>query len=142
MKALTLTQPWATLVALGEKKIETRSWGTGYRGELLIHAAKGQSLEESRVRNLPVFEAALRKHGLEVTPLPMGALVGRVQLVQCGAVDHPGFADASSSWDRREWEFGNLEPGAGRYAWVLAEAEYFWQPKPMKGAQGLWEAKL
>lgn len=32
MKALTLTQPWATLVAIQAKRIETRSWGTDYRG--------------------------------------------------------------------------------------------------------------
>jgi hypothetical protein len=41
MKAITLTQPWATLVAIGAKKIETRSWATAYRGPLAIHAAKG-----------------------------------------------------------------------------------------------------
>ena len=41
MKALTLTQPWATLVAIGAKRIETRSWRTSYRGPLAIHAAKG-----------------------------------------------------------------------------------------------------
>ncbi|MFL5577327.1 MAG: ASCH domain-containing protein [Gemmatimonadaceae bacterium] len=41
MKALTLTQPWATLVAIGAKTIETRSWPTHYRGEVAIHAAKG-----------------------------------------------------------------------------------------------------
>jgi hypothetical protein len=41
MKALTLTQPWATLVAIGAKTIETRSWPTSYRGPLAIHAAKG-----------------------------------------------------------------------------------------------------
>jgi hypothetical protein len=40
MKALTLIQPWATLVALGEKQIETRSWDTKYRGPLAIHAGK------------------------------------------------------------------------------------------------------
>lgn len=40
MKALTLWQPWATLVALGVKTIETRSWSTSYRGPLAIHAAK------------------------------------------------------------------------------------------------------
>ena len=40
MKALTLWQPWATLVAIGAKKIETRSWKTNYRGPLAIHAAK------------------------------------------------------------------------------------------------------
>lgn len=39
MKALTLWQPWASLVALGVKTIETRSWSTGYRGPLAIHAA-------------------------------------------------------------------------------------------------------
>lgn len=39
-KALTLWQPWATLVALGHKRIETRSWATRHRGELWIHAAK------------------------------------------------------------------------------------------------------
>lgn len=41
IKALTLTEPYATLIALGKKKIETRSWGTDYRGPLAIHAARG-----------------------------------------------------------------------------------------------------
>lgn len=40
MKALTLQQPWATLVAIGAKKIETRSWKTNYRGEIAIHVSK------------------------------------------------------------------------------------------------------
>jgi hypothetical protein len=40
MKALTLWQPWASLIALGAKTIETRSWSTKYRGPLAIHAAK------------------------------------------------------------------------------------------------------
>ena len=39
MKVLTLHQPWASLVALGVKTIETRSWSTQYRGPLAIHAA-------------------------------------------------------------------------------------------------------
>jgi activating signal cointegrator 1 len=38
---LTLTQPYAALVALGAKTFETRDWGTRYRGTLLIHAGKG-----------------------------------------------------------------------------------------------------
>ncbi len=41
MRTLTLTQPWATLVALGAKTIETRSWQTSYRGPLAIHAGQG-----------------------------------------------------------------------------------------------------
>lgn len=40
MKALTIRQPWASLVALGVKTILTRSWSTRYRGPLAIHAGK------------------------------------------------------------------------------------------------------
>lgn len=40
MRALSLWQPWASLIALGVKTIETRGWSTKYRGPLLIHAAK------------------------------------------------------------------------------------------------------
>jgi len=35
-KALSVKQPWASLIATGEKTIETRTWPTSYRGELLI----------------------------------------------------------------------------------------------------------
>lgn len=42
IKALTLYQPWATLIAIGAKKIETRSWDTKYRGPLAIHASKNE----------------------------------------------------------------------------------------------------
>jgi hypothetical protein len=40
VKALSLWQPWASLIPLGTKTIETRSWSTRYRGPLAIHAAK------------------------------------------------------------------------------------------------------
>lgn len=39
MKALTIWQPWATAIAIGAKRIETRSWETHYRGPIAIHAA-------------------------------------------------------------------------------------------------------
>lgn len=75
MKALSLTQPWATLVATGAKQIETRSWSTKYRGPLYIHAAKG-------------FPAYAREFAHEVygNPavlpyIPMGAIVGRAYLL-------------------------------------------------------------
>ena len=41
MKLLSLWEPWATLMAIGAKKIETRSWATSYRGWLAIQASKG-----------------------------------------------------------------------------------------------------
>ena len=39
MKALSLRQPWASLIADGRKTIETRTWRTRYRGALAIHAS-------------------------------------------------------------------------------------------------------
>mgnify|MGYP001571490136 CR=1 FL=1 len=36
MKALTIRQPYASLVAMGQKQIETRSWSTSYRGYAII----------------------------------------------------------------------------------------------------------
>ena len=39
MKALTIKEPYATLIAKNIKKYEFRSWNTKYRGDILIHAA-------------------------------------------------------------------------------------------------------
>lgn len=40
MKAISLKQPWASMIAREEKTIETRTWPTKYRGDLLIVASK------------------------------------------------------------------------------------------------------
>lgn len=40
MKALSIKQPWANLIASGEKTIETRKWQTDYRGPLLLCSAR------------------------------------------------------------------------------------------------------
>jgi len=36
LPALSLKQPWASLIAQGKKTIETRAWGTRYRGPIVI----------------------------------------------------------------------------------------------------------
>ena len=45
MKALTIKQPYATLIAEGIKEYEFRTWKTNYRGEFLIHAGKDINTE-------------------------------------------------------------------------------------------------
>jgi hypothetical protein len=40
MKAISVRQPWADAIVWHGKTIENRTWNTGYRGPLLIHAAK------------------------------------------------------------------------------------------------------
>lgn len=45
MKALSIKQPWANLIAAGEKTIETRTWATDYRGPILIVSSKSPKIE-------------------------------------------------------------------------------------------------
>jgi predicted transcriptional regulator len=47
MKCLSLKQPFADLLAHGEKTIELRKWNTSFRGEFLIHASKTIDIESS-----------------------------------------------------------------------------------------------
>jgi len=46
MKALSVRQPWAWLIAHGLKPVENREWETHYRGPVLIHASKTFSEED------------------------------------------------------------------------------------------------
>ena len=52
MKALSLHQPWASQIAAGSKTIETRTWSTSYRGDLLI-----VSTLSPKVMGLPLGKA-------------------------------------------------------------------------------------
>lgn len=46
MKAISIRQPWASLIVLGIKDIENRSWPTSQRGIVLVHASKGMTRSE------------------------------------------------------------------------------------------------
>ena len=67
MKAITLEQPFASLVSIGAKTIETRPWPTPYRGALAIHSAKKFTpVEDSYYRSLLILD------GLDCEQLPVG----------------------------------------------------------------------
>lgn len=70
--ALSLTQPWASLVVLGEKQWETRSWPTKYRGELYIHAAKWFPTWAKDMCDGFPCSGLLKKHRLTLDTLPRG----------------------------------------------------------------------
>lgn len=124
MKCLSLTQPWATAVAMGIKRIETRSWGTTYRGPLLIHAAKGFP---KWAREFAEEERAL---GRIPSRLPRGALVAR-----CLLVDVKRTQDTETTAIERL--YGDYAPG--RFAWILSDIEPLPEPIPARGSLGLWE---
>lgn len=81
MKALTLHQPWASLVAEGVKTIETRSWSTKYRGQLAIHAGKTKAnvMETGPEIWAPFIDPD--RPGRLVHPMNFGAVVAVAQLV-------------------------------------------------------------
>lgn len=157
MKALTLTQPWATLVAVGAKTIETRSWRTDYRGPLAIHAAKGLG-PVGGIRGLgkicrhDPFSSVLREHGvmnergfIRAGAMPRGAIVAVAELVSVWKTHlipdvltlEWGTRDGTWRMTPQERAFGDYTPG--RHAWLLAEVRRLPEPIPCKGALSLWE---
>ncbi len=156
MKAISLTQPWATLVAIGAKRIETRSWSTRYRGPLAIHAAKGFPVTcQDLIGQMP-FSAALLprfRDGFKgvVTALPRGSVIALARLIDCRRIVTREYihadAGASSAYransemfppaEEPELSFGDYTHG--RFAWILDDVVALAEPIPAKGALGLWE---
>lgn len=141
MKAITITQPWATLIAIGAKKIETRSWWTGYRGPLAIHAGAGlehiggkRGLAELLLTE--PFLSVLAESGVHgIDDLPFGCIVAVGELV---AVFHAGTVDdRGMQISAKEWIFGNF--GSGRYGWRLENVHKMAKPITTRGALGLWD---
>ena len=130
-RALSLTQPWATLVVLGEKLWETRSWRTKYRGPLAIHAAKTVPRSAQRFAETdPYYVKTLGKYPIRW--MPLGAIIGTVELVECERVE----AVTNGVISVKEYAFGDYSPG--RWAWQLANPVVFDEPVPWRGALGLW----
>lgn len=100
MKAITLWQPHASLVAVRAKKIETRSWPTKYRGPLAIHAAQKWNDELSSMLSLWEFQTGLSPlvgmpldfskqtwSGVKEEHLPRGAVIAICNMVDCIPTD-------------------------------------------------------
>lgn len=103
MKALTIKQPWASLIVHGIKDIENRTWRTDYRGPLLIHASKtiyGGNLKG--FLNKEQLEAVGEGYDEVVREqlTHVGAIIGRVDIVDC-VVDH------ESVWAEHDEDFLN-----------------------------------
>lgn len=140
MRALSLWQPWATLIRIGAKKCETRSWGTNYRGPIAIHAAKKVSPDFGEICHSEPFCAALSKAGYdEMECFEFGSIVAIADLVAVkqivlGIPSNPKkFMIAPAD---PEYSFGNYE--AGLYGWILDRIRPIPEAIPYKGMQGLF----
>jgi|SRR5580704_13824705 hypothetical protein len=151
MKALTLHEPFASLIAYGWKEVETRDWYTSYRGPLAIHAAlrKPDPTELSRLS----FIIAARGSGFVLAnpemekvgmiPLTFGAVVCVCQLVAClpaplaeyKAKQLKEWFEPKHSWEL-ERQFGDY--GSGRWAWILRDVQRLDRPIAIRGNRKLW----
>lgn len=138
MKIITLYQPWATLVAIKAKKIDTRSWGTKYRGPLGIHASVERKYIDMRSKHYVCdkepFYSILMNLNLDM-PLPRGFILATCNLTGCLPI-HEGRPLPISN---QEKAFGDYTPG--RFMWLFDEVEELESPILAKGKQGLWEWK-
>lgn len=130
-KAISLWQPWASLLVTGAKRIETRSWIHAYRGRLIIHSAKRFTQEERDIAASHVFAESLGAAGLDPTRLPLGCMVGEADLVDIVPVEK-----IREDIGDREYAFGNYSNG--RFAWIFENPRSYDQPIPARGAQGLF----
>ena len=156
MKAITIWQPWASLLATGAKRYETRGWATKYRGPIAIHAAARNPIKIPHDDDLRKFA---EQAGIAPwADLPRGAVIAMAELVNVWhIVYHPGTdvdtarhipVGAESLTTNKhdphfndffvpteaEIAFGDWTPG--RYAWELANVKLI-TPVPVKGKQGL-----
>ncbi len=127
-KGLTLYQPWAILTVLGEKRVETRSWRTSYRGPIAIHASRRfPTYARTLAETDPYYVTALGKY--PVDRVALGDIIGTVVLVGIQRTQDVMVG-------AKEKAFGDYEPD--RWAWLLSDPVLFDEPMPWKGALGLW----
>ncbi len=132
LKALSVRQPQAALLVLGEKRIETRPRRTSFRGLVAIHASLSFPLaDRQRCRwhpfSWPLHEAGYRDSG----ELPRGAIVGVVELYLCREIVTPDDCPLEP-----ELSFGDY--ALGRFAWDVRNPRALKTPVPCRGQLGLW----
>lgn len=143
MRAISLWQPWATLVAIGAKTIETRPRRLSYRGPLAIAAtASTPRAPFLAALEVPSIRLALAEHGLDPLNLPSGAIVATCELVDVEPADECRDAILEDYLSRdlpppRVLAMGDFSKG--RFAYLLRNIVRVEPPITAKGKQGLWE---
>ena len=148
MKAISLLQPYAELIIIGAKKIETRSRNTSMRGPVLIHASLGKYYNADNMKiscrelcyNQPFKKFIGGGKGYDA--LTFGAIVGMVTVVNTIAFDDTPYKSEGAKvgtsglewiFTEEELDFGDYSPG--RYGYLLTNHIKFKTPISAKGKQ-------
>ena len=128
MKAITIKQPFASLIAAGLKEYEFRTWKTNYRGEILIHA--GKSIDKDAMKK---FESLKLEY-------PTGCIIAKAKLTDCVPVTEAvkeklrekNFLVYSGTTESADWN---------GYGFKLENVEAM-EPILVNGMLGLWEYEV
>jgi hypothetical protein len=130
MLGISVWQPWASLIAAGAKRYETRSWrppASLIGRRLAICSSRTEEGLFASAQDQAFSRLCLRRLGR--APLPMGTVVAIVTVA--------GFIGTVSSAARRigarERLVGNWSPD--RYAWRLEDVRALATPVPVSGSQ-------
>ena len=127
MKVVSIKEPFASLIALGIKKIETRSWKTNYRGEIYIHASlQMQKIDNERFEKITNLLPKDYK-------FKQGNIICKAYLKDCIYMDEEFINKIKEN--NIEYLCGRYE--IGRYAWVLDDISIV-DEIPAKGKLGIW----
>ena len=149
MHAISLWEPWATLMRLGVKTIETRNWhppGCLIGKPLLICAARRWTHEQEAFLWRPEVQQALltlrprREYALTRSDLPLGMAVCIVTLVRATVTSL--LRDRISPVERLFGDYSDYTKGNRRYGWETDRLINGFEPFPVKGAQGVFRVEL
>jgi hypothetical protein len=134
MRAITLWQPWATLIILGIKSVETRSFFIAGFGDIVIHAALHKDKECRNFAESPIVKPLLQAAGYNnYDALPFGQVLGIVNYYDVLPTEE---AAKDKRVDYRQLLLGDFH--SNRYALFLKYVRRLEEPYPWKGQQGIW----
>lgn len=155
MYAISLWQPWASLIAEGVKVQETRSWSPPHwliGQRIAIHAAK-RRVTKKLLKHLPkeIHDPMIKAYGWDwLSTMPYGAVICTAELFGVARiVDNESDDQGSLPAIRvKTGEQVAIVPdpygdySAGRYIWGLQHIKKTVPPIPMAGKQGLWKCDI
>ena len=139
IRAISLWEPWASLMAVGAKRFETRSWATRHRGPLLICAARRWSRDQADFLAAGFVQRALRGSlcpggTVRRDHLQCGNAVAIVELVEWWSTDWPIPVAINES------RLGDYS--RGRFAWETTNLQRIVYPFPVRGRRGLFGVEI
>lgn len=127
MRVLTIKEPFATLISLGIKTTETRSWRTKYRGELYIHAGLKKPKYDHKNSD---FKKLANQYNYD----KLGYIICKCKLVDCIEMTEEYIENMKKN---HYIDYICGEYKIGRFAWVLENIEIV-NPIEAKGKLGIW----